>query len=47
MALAAVGGINELVLEAIEKGEAEQLQALSSAASEVVRALTHAHLKAL
>lgn len=45
MALAAVGGINELVLEAIEKGEAEQLQALSSAAGEVVRALTHAHLK--
>lgn len=47
MALAAVGGINELVLEAIEKGEAAQLQALSSPASEVVRALTHAHLQDL
>ncbi len=45
MALAAVGGINELVLESIEKGETEQLQTLSSAAGEVVRALTHAHLK--
>ena len=47
MALAAVGGINELVLEAIEKGEIEQLQALSSAAGEVVRALTHARLQSL
>lgn len=47
MALAAVGGINELVLEAIEKGEIEQLQALSSAAGEVVRALAHAHLQDL
>lgn len=45
MALAAVGGINELVLESIEKGETEQLQTLSQAAGEVVRALTHAHLK--
>ncbi len=45
MALAAVGGINELVLEAIEKDEVEQLQALSSAAGEVVRALTHARLQ--
>lgn len=45
MALAAVGGINELVLESIEKGETEQLQTLSPAAGEVVRALTHAHLK--
>jgi len=45
MALAAVGGINELVLEVIEKGEIEQLQALSSAAGEVVRALTHARLQ--
>jgi len=47
MALAAVGGINELVLEAIEKDEIEQLQALSSAAGEVVRALTHVRLQTL
>lgn len=47
MALAAVGGINELVLEAIEKGEVERLEALSSAAGEVVRALTHASTQVL
>jgi len=45
MALAAVGGINELVLKAIENDEIEQLQTLSSAAGEVVRALTHARLQ--
>lgn len=43
MALAAVGGINELVLEAIENGEIQHLENLSAAAGEVVRALTHAH----
>lgn len=39
MALAAVGGINELVLQAIERGEAEQLTRLTPAASAIVRAL--------
>lgn len=41
MATAAVGGINELVLMAIERGEAEQLIRLTPAASEIVRALAH------
>lgn len=41
MAMAAVGGINELVLMAIERGEAEQLPRLTPAASEIVRALAH------
>lgn len=41
MAVAAVGAINELVLQAIERGEAEQLTRLTPAASEVVRALAH------
>lgn len=41
MAVAAVGGINELVLMAIERGEAEQLTGLTPAASELVRALAH------
>lgn len=41
MAMAAVGGINELVLMAIERGEAEQLTCLTPAASEIVRALAH------
>jgi AcrR family transcriptional regulator len=41
MAMAAVGAINELVLHAIERGEAEQLTRLTPAASEVVRALAH------
>ncbi len=41
MAMAAVGGINELVLMAIERGEAEQLTGLTPAASEIVRALAH------
>jgi len=39
MALAAVGGINELVLQAIERDEAEQLTRLTPAASAIVRAL--------
>lgn len=41
MAMAAVGGINELVLMAIERGEAEQLTGLTPVASEIVRALAH------
>lgn len=41
MAMAAVGGINELVLQAIERGDAEQLTRLTAAASDVVRALAH------
>ncbi len=41
LAVAAVGGINELVLMAIERGEAEQLTGLTPAASEIVRALAH------
>lgn len=43
MAMAAVGGINELVLQAIERHEEADLTALTTAASEVVRALAHAH----
>jgi AcrR family transcriptional regulator len=39
MAMAAVGGINELVLQAIERDEAEHLTELTGPASEVVRAL--------
>lgn len=39
LALAAVGGINELVLQAIEQGRAAQLPAMTPVASEVVRRL--------
>lgn len=39
MALAAVGGINELVLQAIERGQVTQLPGLTATASEVVRRL--------
>lgn len=39
MAMAAVGGITELVLQAIECGQAERLTELTPAASEIVRAL--------
>lgn len=39
MAVAAVGGIQELVLQAIERGEAAQLDRLTSSASAVVRLL--------
>lgn len=39
LALAAVGGINELILEAIEQGRAAELPAMTSLASEVVRRL--------
>ncbi len=42
MAVAAVGGIQELVLQAIERGEAAQLDRLTASASEVVRRLAGA-----
>lgn len=42
LAMAAVGGINELVLQQIEQGRAEDLIALTASASEVVRRLTGA-----
>lgn len=42
MAMAAVGGINELVLQAIEQGQAAELTKLTPCAGEIVRALTHA-----
>ena len=42
MAVAAVGGIQELVLQAIEQGEAAQLDRLTSNASAVVRLLAGA-----
>ncbi len=44
MAMAAVGGIHELVLQAIERGEAGSLQAMTPSASEMVRLLTQADL---
>ena len=43
MAMAAVGGIHELLLQAIEQGEAGQLQKLTPCAGEIVRVLTQAH----
>jgi AcrR family transcriptional regulator len=42
MALAAVGGINELILAAVERGETEHLTDLTACASDVVRSLTRA-----
>ncbi|RZI45052.1 TetR/AcrR family transcriptional regulator [Herbaspirillum sp. HC18] len=42
MALAVVGGMNELVLQAIENGSVDQLQELASSAVRLVRAVTHA-----
>jgi AcrR family transcriptional regulator len=42
MALAAVGAINELILQALEMGEANRLQRLMPVASQIVRRLTHA-----
>jgi AcrR family transcriptional regulator len=42
MAVAAVGGIHELVLQAIERGEAAQLDRLTVSASAVVRLLAGA-----
>ena len=40
MAVAVVGGINELVLRAIEQGRAGQLEQLAGPAGELVRAVT-------
>lgn len=42
MALAAVGAINELILQALEQGKADRLQQLAPVASEIVRLLTQA-----
>ncbi len=42
MAVAVVGGINELVLRAIEQGLAGQLEQLAGPAGELVRAVTRA-----
>lgn len=42
MAMAAVGGIHELVLQAIERGEAAHLERLTASASAVVRLLAGA-----
>jgi hypothetical protein len=44
MALAAVGAINELILQALETGAADRLQQLTPVASDIVRRLTHAGL---
>lgn len=44
MAMAAVGGINELVLQAIEEGREANLPQLTPAAAEIVRVLAHADL---
>lgn len=43
LAMATVGGINELVLQMIERGEATELQRLTPTACELVRSLTRAH----
>ena len=42
MAMAAVGGIHELVLQAIEQQQEAELTRLTTAACEIVRALAHA-----
>lgn len=42
MAVAAIGGINELVLQAIERGRAGQLEQLAGPAGDLVRAVTQA-----
>jgi AcrR family transcriptional regulator len=44
MAMAAVGGINELVLEMIEQGQAASVDTLTPAAAEIVRVLAHADI---
>lgn len=44
MAMAAVGGINELVIEMIEQGRAASVHALTPAAAEMVRVLAHADI---
>ncbi len=41
MAMAAVGAINELVLQAIERGQAADLVQLTGTARDIVRALAH------
>ena len=43
MAMAIVGGINELILEYIEQDKVAALHQLVQPASELVRAVTHAH----
>ena len=43
MAMAIVGGINELILEYIEQDKVAALHELVQPASELVRAVTHAH----
>jgi hypothetical protein len=40
MAMAVVGGINELVLEAIERNRTDRLQELVSPSLQLVRAVT-------
>lgn len=47
MAMAAVGGINELVLELIEQGREAEVDSLTPAAAELVRVLAHAELAGL
>ncbi len=42
LALAAVGGITELVLQRVEAGQADRLTELTPSAAAIVRALTHA-----
>ena len=42
MAVAVIGGINELVLQAIEQGDAGRLERLAGPAGELVRAVTRA-----
>jgi AcrR family transcriptional regulator len=42
LAMAAVGGINELVLQAIENGQAAELRRLTPTACELVRLFAHA-----
>lgn len=44
MAMAAVGGIIELVLELIEQGREAEVDSLTPAAAEIVRVLAHAEL---
>lgn len=44
MAMAAVGGINELVLALIEQGRAAEVEELTPAAAEIVRVLVHAEI---
>jgi AcrR family transcriptional regulator len=46
MAMAAVGGINELVLELIEQGREAEVTSLTQPAAEIVRVLTHAETAA-